>query len=81
VAEVNMSDPTAETVAALAHIPAGPRLSALLASLDLPSLTGSQCVDVLRARYRQDSHERGQLFATIAEVMHRTGPDDAEVEK
>jgi Domain of unknown function (DUF222)/HNH endonuclease len=81
VAEVNVCDPSAETVAALAHTPAGPRLSALLATLDLPALTGSQCVDVLRARYRQDSHERGQLFATIAEVMHRTSPDDAAFEQ
>jgi hypothetical protein len=47
VAEVKVSDPIAETVAVLEHTPAGPRLSALLASLDLSSLTGSQCVDVL----------------------------------
>ena len=73
--------PIAATVAALAHTPAGPALSALLAELELPSLTGSQCVDVLRARYRQDSHERGQLLSTIAELMHRTDPDSAAFEE
>ena len=50
---------------------AGQRLDAALASLDLKALTGSQVVDVLKARYRQNNHDRAQLFAVIAEVMHR----------
>jgi len=68
-------DPIADAVAGLAHIPAGPGLAAALASVDLKGLTGSQCVDVVKARYRQASHERGQLFAVIAEVMHRGEAD------
>jgi len=68
-------DPIADAVAGLAHIPAGPGLAAALASVDLKGLTGSQCVDVVKARYRQASHERGQLFAVIAEVMHRDEAD------
>ncbi len=62
-------------VAALATIPAGPRLSAALAELDLPSLTGFDAVLVVKARNRQGNHERGQLLVTVAEVMRRKDPD------
>src|SRR5258705_2384624 len=79
--EVTPSDPIAATVAALEHTPVGLALAAALASLDLSSLTGSQCIDVLRARYRQANHERGQLFAIITEVMHRQDPDTTVVEQ
>ena len=72
-------DPIAETVAALEHIPAGPALAAALAAVDLNVLTGSQSVDVVKALYRQDSHQRAQLFAGIAVVMHRNEPDSAGV--
>ncbi len=65
------SDPIADAVAGLVHVPSGPSLAAALACLDLKVLTGSQVVDVLKARYRQNSHDRAQLFAVIAEVMHR----------
>ena len=65
------SDPIADAVTGLVHIPSGPSLAAALACLDLRVLTGSQVVDVLKARYRQNNHDRAQLFAVIAEVMHR----------
>jgi hypothetical protein len=32
-------------------------------------------VDVLKARYRQSSHERGELMAVVAEVIRRTEAD------
>ncbi len=70
-----LSDPIAETVAALGDTPAGPELAAALASLDLTTLTGSQCVDVLKARYRQSNHERAQLLTVVAEVIRRTEAD------
>jgi hypothetical protein len=57
-------------VAALADIPVGPGLAAALASLDLPSLTGSQCIDVVQACFRQDNHQRAALLAILAEVIH-----------
>src|SRR5258705_1113000 len=79
--EVTPADPIAQAVAALEHTPAGLVLAAALASLDLSSLTGSQCVDVLKARYRQGNQERGQLFAIITEVMHRQDPDSTVFEQ
>ncbi len=72
------SDPIADAVAGLADVPVGPALSAALALLDLTALTGSQVVDVLKARYRQNSHERAQLLAVTAEVMHRNTADTAQ---
>jgi hypothetical protein len=72
------SDPIADAVAGLADIPVGPELAAALAALDLKALTGSQVVDVLKARYRQHNHERAQLLAVTAEVMHRNEPDSTE---
>jgi hypothetical protein len=62
-------------VAALAAIPAGPRLAAALAELDLPSLTGFDAVLVVKARNRQGNHERGHLLVGVAEVMRRKDPD------
>ena len=75
------SDPIADAVAGLADIPAGPALAVALAPLDLKSLTESQVVDVLKARFRQDNHERAQLLAVVNEVMLRSAagwkvPDD-----
>src|SRR5262245_32628594 len=71
-----LADPIAETVAALGPTAAGPKLAAMLSLVaDLPSLTGSQCVDVLKARHRQSNHERGQLLAVVAEVTRRTDAD------
>jgi hypothetical protein len=64
-----------DLVGALAETPVGPRLAALLASLDLKGLSGSDCVDVLRAQYRQVNHERARLFGVIAEVVLRDEAD------
>ncbi len=50
----------------------GLALTAALAPLDLKALTGSQVVDVLKARYRQNNHERAQLLAVADEVMLRS---------
>jgi hypothetical protein len=72
-------DAVGRAVAALAGIPAGPALGTALAALDRGSLTGWQWVDVLVARYRQSNHERGELFATIAQVLLHREPNSTEV--
>ena len=46
----------------------GPELGALLAGIDISTLTGSDVVEVLRARARQLSHEQAKLLATMVEV-------------
>jgi hypothetical protein len=78
VAEVMQSDPIAHAVAGLAHLAVGPGLAAALATFDLASLTLSQCLDVMVARYRQANHERGQFFAIVNELIHRQQPDRAD---
>jgi hypothetical protein len=40
----------------------------VLSGIDLARLTGVDCVQVLKARYRQVSHERAQLMAAMGEV-------------
>src|SRR5690606_16126764 len=60
-----------ERVAALAGMPAGPELAAALAQLDVARLSDWELVEVLRARYRQASHDRGQLFRVLCEVTRR----------
>ncbi|HEX2357430.1 MAG TPA: DUF222 domain-containing protein [Micromonosporaceae bacterium] len=62
-------------VAKLADTPPGPRLAALVDSLDLARLSGSDCVEVLRAHYRQATHERGLFLAAVAEVVLRDEAD------
>ncbi|HKS52973.1 MAG TPA: DUF222 domain-containing protein [Pseudonocardiaceae bacterium] len=52
----------------LAQMAPGPQLSALLAAIDISALTGSDVVEVLRARARQLSHEQARLLATMVEV-------------
>ena len=42
----------------LADIPPGPRLSGVLAGIDLARLSGFDCVEVLKARYQQLNHDR-----------------------
>src|SRR3954447_10492969 len=62
----------------LADIPPGPGLAAVLATIDLGRLSGTDCVEVLRARHRQASHEQAQLMAAMVEVARcGIGPDDA----
>src|SRR5690606_1506551 len=58
-------------VAGLAGLPAGPELAAALADLDVAKLSDWELVEVLRARYRQASHDRGQLFQVLCEVTRR----------
>src|SRR5262245_47590935 len=68
-------EPIAESVAGLADLPVGPGLGAALAPLNLSTLTDSQCIDLIQAWYRQNNHVRAQLFAVLAEVMHRGQAD------
>ncbi len=75
------TDSVADAVAGLVDLPAGPSLAAALACLDLKVLTGSQVVDVLKARYRQNNHDRAQLFAVIAEVLHRGQAETSVLEE
>jgi len=46
----------------------GPGLAAALAELDIHAVTGSDLVEVLRARSRQLAHEQAQLLAVMAEI-------------
>ncbi|HEX5348849.1 MAG TPA: DUF222 domain-containing protein [Pseudonocardiaceae bacterium] len=54
--------------AGLAEIAPGPELGALLAGIDISALSGSDVVEVLRARARQLSHDQARLLATMVEV-------------
>ncbi|MGH4024964.1 MAG: hypothetical protein ACRDRV_10300, partial [Pseudonocardiaceae bacterium] len=63
----------------LAEMAPGPELGALLAGIDMSTLTGADVVEVLRARARQLSHEQARLLATMVEVGlcdPAAGPDD-----
>ncbi len=52
----------------LADIPPGPELAHVLAGLKLSRLSGFDCVEVLKAQYRQANHERARVLAAMAEV-------------
>jgi hypothetical protein len=52
----------------LAQMAPGPELGVLLAGIDISVLTGSEAVEVLRARARQLSHDQARLLATMVEV-------------
>jgi hypothetical protein len=52
----------------LVDIPPGPRLAHVLSGIDLARLSGFDCVEVLKAWYRQLNHDRTQLMATMVEV-------------
>lgn len=61
----------------LAEMAPGPELSAVLAGIDLSRLSGYDGVVAMQARYRQLSHERARLMATMVEVgLCDIGPDD-----
>ncbi|MBV9142507.1 MAG: DUF222 domain-containing protein [Pseudonocardiales bacterium] len=65
--------------AALADIPPGPRLAHVLSEIDLARLSGFDCVEVLKAQYRQVNHERARLLAAMVEVgLCGVGPDPDE---
>ncbi|MGH3965109.1 MAG: DUF222 domain-containing protein [Pseudonocardiaceae bacterium] len=52
----------------LARMAPGPALGVLLGGINMSALTGTDLVEVLRARARQLSHEQAQLLATMVEV-------------
>jgi hypothetical protein len=52
----------------VAQLAPGPELGVLLAGVDLHALTGSDLVEVMRARARKLSHEQAQLLAAMAEA-------------
>ncbi|MGH3975508.1 MAG: DUF222 domain-containing protein, partial [Pseudonocardiaceae bacterium] len=52
----------------LAEIPPGPELARVLAGLELSRLSGFDCVEVLKAQYRQANHERARVMAAMAQV-------------
>jgi hypothetical protein len=61
----------------LAAVAPGPKLAAVLAGIELSWLSGYDCVEVLKPRYRQLNHERARLMATMVEVgLCGIGPDD-----
>jgi len=52
----------------LAEVPPGPELAGVLAGIELSRLSGYDCVEVLKAQYRQVNHERARLMAAMVEV-------------
>jgi hypothetical protein len=61
----------------LVEVPAGPELARILAGIELSRLSGYDCVEVLKARYRQVNHRRARLMTTMVEVgLCDIGPDD-----
>ncbi|MGH8968018.1 MAG: DUF222 domain-containing protein, partial [Actinomycetes bacterium] len=52
----------------LAEIPPGPELARVLAGLELSRLSGFDCVEFLKAQYRQANHERARVMAAMAQV-------------
>jgi Domain of unknown function (DUF222) len=52
----------------LADIAPGPELARVLAGLELSRLSGFDCVEVLKAQYRQANHERARVMAAMAQV-------------
>jgi hypothetical protein len=52
----------------VAEIPPGPESARALAGLELSSLSGDDCVEVLKAQSRQVNHERARLMAAMVEV-------------
>lgn len=61
----------------LADIAPGLELAGVLAGIELSRLSGYDCVEVLKARYRQVNHERARLMGAMVEVgLCGIGPDD-----
>lgn len=66
----------------LADLPPGPELARVLSGIDLARLSGFDCVEVLKARYRQLNHERARLMAAMVEVgLCGVGPAGDEVRR
>ena len=66
--------PAPDPVDGLESLPAGPVLAAALADIDADRLDGFDAVLVLKARARQANHARGELFASVADVLSRHDP-------
>lgn len=61
----------------LADVPPGSELAGVLAGLELSRLSGYDCAEVLKARYRQLNHDRARLMAAMVEVgLCGVGPAD-----
>ncbi|MGH4007825.1 MAG: DUF222 domain-containing protein [Pseudonocardiaceae bacterium] len=63
----------------LAQMAPGPELGVLLGGLNISALTGTDLVEVLRARARLLSHEQAQLLAAMVEIGlcdPHAGPDE-----
>ncbi|MGH3784317.1 MAG: DUF222 domain-containing protein, partial [Pseudonocardiaceae bacterium] len=60
----------------LASIAPGPELARVLAGVELSRLSGFDCVEVLKAQYRQANHERARVLSAMVEVGMRDGGDD-----
>ena len=54
-------------------MPAGAELAAALHSLPLDSVPNDRMLDLLRAQYRQLSHEQARMAATLVELGRRDG--------
>jgi hypothetical protein len=67
----------------LAEIPPGPELARVLADLKPSRLSGFDCVEVLKAQYRQANHERAKVMAMMAEVglCHGVWPAGQELRR
>jgi hypothetical protein len=52
----------------LTDIAPGPELARVLADIELSRLSGFDCVEVLKAQYRQANHERARVMAAMAQV-------------
>ncbi|PZS39802.1 MAG: hypothetical protein DLM62_06300 [Pseudonocardiales bacterium] len=66
----------------LASIAPGPELACVLADLELSRLSGFDCVEVLKAQYRQANHERARVMAAMVEVgMCGVGPAGDELRR
>ena len=68
--------------AALASIPAGPRLAAALARIDVTHVPNNELLALLAAQSRQANHEAARLLGVIAEIGRATPTfDDDAVDR
>ena len=68
--------------AALAGIPAGPRLAAALARIDVTRVPNNELLALLAAQSRQANHEAARLLGVIAEIGRATPTfDDDAVDR
>ena len=71
-----------DDIAALADIPAGPRLAAALARIDPTRVPNNDLLALLAAEARQAAHEAARLLGVIAEIGRATPTfDDGAVDR